>query len=180
MAHWECQAFAALLGGGEPLEHRLLQLPQGKRIYRGGVTNAAGASVLRRYSGCAGSPAPVTRSACSLTPSARSISNTRAERSRCAPWLPQAQTTMPDARAAARMARSLPRPTGSRAALISPGSVARQPKRLVTISAPKPQRSAYSRARVQDGSRRYSSAVLGLSIRKFAVGAAASQRRQSR
>ena len=50
--------------------------------------------------------------------------------------------TIADSRAARRMAASLPRPTGSRAAFISAGSVARQPKRLVTMSAPKPQRSA--------------------------------------
>ena len=79
-----------------------------------------------------------------------------------------------------QIAESLPRPTGSRARFKFFGSVARQAKRLVTTSAPKPQRWAYSRARVHDGSSFSSSAVLGLSIRKLAMRPRASQRRQRR
>src|SRR6185436_17825529 len=111
-------------------------------------------------------------------PALRRRATTLAERPRCAPWLPQAQTNSFASRAAATIAASLPRPTGSGADFISSGSVARQANRVVTIRPPKPQRSAYTRARVQEGSSCTSSAVLGLSIRKLATGAAAFQRRQ--
>jgi len=59
-----------------------------------------------------------------------------------APWFPHAQTTIFDSLAAFRIAASLPRPTGSFTAFSIAGSVERQPKMLVTTSAPNPQRSA--------------------------------------